>query len=174
MPALEKQLKKRRNHLCICSIWDRIHLNGKLSRNALSGRPQSPSLPSLSPCIIHLWLYLQPSKNWPVKDPRECLWHISICQVHHLIWCFSPPYVQTRHWYYASSADRKQDAGKLKRQETKDVAGDWKKKMMCSPAPGVRGHVACHLGVLVRSEAVMMSCAGPVQNRVKGTGLTGS
>lgn len=34
---------------------------------------------------------------------------------------------------------------------------------------GVRGHVACHLSVLVRSGAVMMCWAGPVQNRVKGT-----
>lgn len=42
------------------------------------------------------------------------------------------------------------------------------------PSPGVRGHVACHLGVLVRSGAVMMCWAGPVQNRVKGRGLTGS
>lgn len=42
------------------------------------------------------------------------------------------------------------------------------------PRPGARGHVACHLGVLVRSGAVMMCWAGPVHNKVKGTKVTAS
>lgn len=92
----------------------------------------------------------------------------------HLIWSIQPPHVQTKPGYYASSADRKQGTGKLKSQETKEVAGEWKNKWWLPPSPGVRGHVACHLGVLVRSGAVMMCWAGPVQNRVKGTGVTGS
>lgn len=43
------------------------------------------------------------------------------------------PHVQTRHAYYASSADRKRRRGKLKIQETKDVAGEWKNKRWLPP-----------------------------------------
>lgn len=92
------------------------------------GEPQSPSFSFLSPCIIHPALYLQHSKNEPVTHPRECCWHIALCHVLHLIRSIQPPHVQTRHGYYASSADRKHGTGKLKSQETKEVAGEWKNK----------------------------------------------
>lgn len=41
-----------------------------------------------------------------------------------LIGSIQPPRVQTRLGYYASSADRKHRTGKLKSQETKEVAGE--------------------------------------------------
>lgn len=46
-----------------------------------------------------------------------------------------PPHVQTRLGYYASSADRKHGTGKLKSQETKEVAGEWKNKRWLLPRP---------------------------------------
>lgn len=51
----------------------------------------------------------------------------------HLLWSMQPPHVQTRHGYYASSADRKQGTGKLKSQETTEVAGEWKNKWWLPP-----------------------------------------
>lgn len=106
------------------------HSDVKLSRKTLSRRTTKPiiSFFFLSPCIIHPSLYLQHSKNEPVTHPGECCWHISLCHVLHLIRSIQPPHVQTRHGYYASSADRKHGAGKLKSQETKEVAGEWKNK----------------------------------------------
>ena len=51
----------------------------------------------------------------------------------HLVWSAQPPHVQTSHGYYASSADRKQGTGKLKSQETKEVAGEWRNKWWLPP-----------------------------------------
>lgn len=51
----------------------------------------------------------------------------------HLIWSIQPPHAQTMHRYYASSADRKQGMGKLKSQQTKEVAGEWENKWWLPP-----------------------------------------
>lgn len=57
----------------------------------------------------------------------------------HLIWSIQPPHVQTKHGYYASSADRKQGMGKLKSKETKEVAGEWKNKWWPPPLSWSQG-----------------------------------
>ena len=84
----------------------------------------------------------------------------------HLIWSIQPPHVQTRHGYYASSADTKQGTGKLKSQETKEVAGEWKNKWWLPPVLLESGDML-HVISVSWYAVVRRWCAGQGQFRTE-------
>ncbi len=85
----------------------------------------------------------------------------------HLIWSIQLPHIQTRYGCCASWADRKQGTGKLKSQETKDVAGKWENKWWLPPPTLRESGDMLHVISVSWYAVVRWWCAGQGQFRTE-------